>query len=165
MNKKNKEITPAQFEEAMKRYADAGLRGIEINKAIENEVNEVIARYEVDLQSATQVKNAAFETIKAYCTGNKNMLFSKRRSFGTQHGIVGFRLGTPRIKNSKGTSWKTVLDKLKKKLPQYVRVNEEPAKDLLLADRHKENVAPLLQEIGIQVVQDDLFFIDPKMAA
>jgi len=55
-----------------------------------------------------------------------------------------------------------VLDRLKQQLPEYVRLNEEPAKDLLLADRNKESVAPFLRELGLQVVQDELFFIDMK---
>ena len=57
------------------------------------------------------------------------------------------------------------MEKLKEKLPGYVRSVDEPAKDLLLADRNKENVAPLLMELGIQVVQDELFYIERKTAA
>jgi hypothetical protein len=36
---------------------------------------------------------------------------------------------------------------------------------MLLADRHKEQVAITLQEIGVQVVQDELFYIETKHAA
>jgi hypothetical protein len=36
---------------------------------------------------------------------------------------------------------------------------------MLLADRHNEKVAPLLLEIGVQVVQDELFYIEPRIAA
>jgi hypothetical protein len=54
---------------------------------------------------------------------------------------------------------------LKEKLPAYIRTVEEPAKDLLLADRLKENVAPILVEIGVQAVQDELFYIETKKAA
>lgn len=93
------------------------------------------------------------------------MLFSKRRSIGTPSGIVGFRLGTPRLKTIKGTNWATIVTQLKEKLPLYIRTVEEPAKDMLLADRHKEQVAITLQEIGVQVVQDELFYIETKHAA
>ena len=159
------EITPAQFEEAMERYAAAGLRGLEINKAIEAEVNEILEKYEHDLQFASQSKNAAFETMRAYCTLNKDKLFGKRRSIGTPHGTAGFRLGTPRLKTAPGHNWKTIMKKLREKLPAYVRITEEPAKDLLLADRHKDSVAPMLLEIGVQVVQDELFYIEPRQQA
>ena len=159
------EITPSQFEEALARYSAAGLRGLEINKAIEAEVNEILEKYEDELQCASQTSTAAFETIRAYCAFNKKVLFNKRRSLGTPYGIVGFRLGTPRLKTEKGTSWKNIVEKLKETLPGYVRSVDEPAKDLLLADRNKENVAPLLMELGIQVLQDELFYIERKTAA
>ncbi len=158
-------ITPAQFQEAMARYAAAGFRGLEINKAIEAEVNEIVEKYEHELQCTAYSKNAAFEIIKNYCMLNKGELFSKRRSIGTPHGIAGFRLGTPRLKTIKGTNWNNIVSQLKQKLPAYIRTTEEPAKDMLLADRHKETVAPLLVEMGIQVVQDELFYIETKNAA
>jgi phage host-nuclease inhibitor protein Gam len=159
------EITPAQFEEAMHRYAAAGLRGLEITKAVEAEVNEVLAKYTQDLACVQQGRERAYDTIKAYCTLHKKKLFGKRRSIGTAYGTVGYRLGTPRLKAREGQNWTTVLGKLKEQLPGYVRTTEEPAKDLLLADRHKAEVAPLLQEIGVQVEQEELFYIDIKTAA
>ena len=164
-NRTDNTITPAEFQQAMARYAAAGLRGLEINKAIEAEIHEILEKYEHELQCTTYTKNTAYETIKSYCTLNKSMLFSKRRSIGTPSGIVGFRLGTPRLKTIKGTNWATIVTQLKEKLPLYIRTVEEPAKDMLLADRHKEQVAITLQEIGVQVVQDELFYIETKHAA
>jgi len=163
--KQMEEITPAQFEEAMERYACAEYRELEINKSIEDEVNEVLEKYGDELQCLAQGKTMAFETVQTYCLNNKDQLFGKRRSIGTLHGIAGFRLGTPRLKTRKGSNWNNVLLELKEKLPAYVRTIEEPAKDLLLADRQKEAVAPLLMSIGIEVVQDELFYIELKKAA
>ncbi len=159
------EINRAQFEEAMQRYAAAEGRELEINKSIEEEVNELLLKYDDELACLAQGKNRAFETAQTYCVNNKAELFGKRRSIGTLHAIAGFRLGTPRLKTIKGNNWNTALEALKEKLPGYVRTIEEPAKDLLLADRHKESVAPLLISIGVEVVQDELFYIETKKAA
>jgi len=41
-------------------------------------------------------------------------------------------------------------------------VKEEPAKDLLLADREIPEVAAEFEKCGIEVVQDESFFIDLK---
>lgn len=158
-------ITPAQFEEAMMRYYAAGLRGIEINKAIEAEINEVLEKHEHDLQAAMQSKDAAYQVVQAYCQTNKSRLFGKRRSVATQWGIAGFRLGTPRLKIAKGTNWTSVISKLKEALPNYIRTVEEPAKDLLLQHRNKQEVAGTLLDMGIEIVQDELFYIDAKQAA
>jgi phage host-nuclease inhibitor protein Gam len=164
-NRIDTQITPAEFQQAMEHYAAAGLRGLEINKAIEAEVNEILEKYEHELQCATHTKNTAYETLKNYCTANKNSLFSKRRSIGTPSGIAGFRLGTPRLKTKKGTNWGSILAQLKEKLPGYIRTVEEPAKDKLLADRHDEEVVLALKEMGVEVVQDELFYVETKQAA
>jgi phage host-nuclease inhibitor protein Gam len=121
--------------------------------------------WRADLICLSQAKNAAFEIVQTYCINNKEALFDKRRSIGTLHGVAGFRLGTPRLKTAKGGNWNKVLAELKLKLPDYVRTVDEPAKDLLLADRMKEHVAPVLVEIGVQVVQDELFYIEARKAA
>lgn len=159
------EITPARFQEAMARYAQAGLRGLEINKAIQAEINEVMERYEHQLRCNDHSRTTAYDTIKAYCTGNKKQLFGKRRRMGTPYGVVGFRLGAPRLKTPKNTSWSIIKEQLKKLLPDYVRTVEEPAKDLLLANRNKEPVARALMQLNIEVVQEELFYIDTKQAA
>jgi phage host-nuclease inhibitor protein Gam len=158
-------VTLAQFEEAMEHYAAAEYREAEINKIIEADVNDVLQKYEDELMCVSQVKHTAFEIVQTYCILNKQRLFGKRRSIGTLHGTAGFRLGTPRLKTTKGCNWNKVLTELKQKLPDYVRKTEEPAKDMLLADRQKENVAPLLAEIGVQVIQDEMFYIEAKKAA
>jgi len=163
--KQKSEVTIAQFEEAMERYAAVEEREAEINRNIEGGVNELLAEYEDELTLIAQGKNIAFEIVQSYCLNNKEALFAKRRSIGTLHGSTGFRLGTPRLKTVKGSNWNKVLKQLKEKLPDYVRVHEEPAKDMLLADRHNEQVAPLLIQIGIEVVQDELFYIESKKAA
>ncbi len=158
-------ITATRFEEAMARYAAAEHRETQINKSIELEVNELLEKYNDELMCLSQAKTTAFEIVQSYCLENKEVLFDKRRTIGTLHAIAGFRLGTPRLKTAKGRDWKKVLEALKEQLPGYVRITEEPAKDLLLADRHKETVAPFLMQIGVQVVQDELFYIESKKAA
>jgi len=154
-----------QFEEAMEKYAAAEIREAEINKLIEEEVNDVLGKYEDELLCLSQGKQTAFGIAQAYCISNKEQLFARRRSIGTAHGVAGFRLGTPSLKTLKGSNWNKVLATLKERLPKYVRITEEPAKAQLIADRYKENVAPLLVEIGVEVIQEELFYIETLKAA
>jgi len=166
-DKKTKEadkISAAQFEEAMALYAAGEQREAEINKEIAHGLAELSAAHTEELACLAQGKSVALETVHAYCVANKQTLFSKRRRIGSLHGLAGFRLSNPRLKPVRGADWNTVLQQLKEKMPAYVRVNEEPAKDLLLADRNKEHVAPMLREIGVQVVQEEHFYIEVKRA-
>ncbi len=165
VKKEKQGITRARFEAAISGYAEAERREAEINRILEEEVTELTNKYEDELGLLAQAKSAAFETAYTYCVQNKEHLFGKRRSTGTLHGIAGFRLGTPRLKTAKGSDWQKVLSQLKEKLPAYVRTEEVPAKDKLLADRHTEQVAPVLLQIGLEVVQDELFYITTKTAA
>jgi phage host-nuclease inhibitor protein Gam len=55
-----------------------------------------------------------------------------------------------------------VLLKLEALLPDYVRVEKEVNKELLLAARHDEQVAPLLPALGVMVSQSESFFIELK---
>lgn len=163
--KRKMDVTVVQFEAAMEKYASTETREIEIGRKIEQEVNNVMAKYEEELTTLADKKSEAFEAVQSYCQNNKETLFSKRRSIGTLHGVAGFRLGTPRLQTRNGVTWDKVLISLKEKLPAYVRTVEEPAKSLLLADRNKENVAPVLFGLGLLIVQDELFYIETKKAA
>ena len=94
------------------------------------------------------------------------------------HGTIGFRTGTPKLKTLKGFTWASALQLAKKFLPfNYIRQTEDIAKDRLLADRDLEEIAvydtptgdtrtvtmrEAMSVCGIQVVQDEAFYVEPK---
>jgi phage host-nuclease inhibitor protein Gam len=165
LRKTNKNAADVQFETAMRHYADAAHREALINATIESGMNELVAEYQDELQLLAAARQKAFETVQAYCINNKEKLFAKTRSIATLHGKAGFRLGTPRLLNTSGSSWDDIVAALKVQLPDYVRTHHEPAKDMLLADRHKENVGKVLMKLGMQVKQEELFYIHIAKAA
>jgi phage host-nuclease inhibitor protein Gam len=97
-----------------------------------------------------------------FASEKKNEFFSKKKSMEMVHGVIGFRIGTPKLKTMKGFTWGAVTNLLKEFLPAYVRTSEEPAKDKLLADREVEEVIALFPKVGIFVDQDETFFVEPK---
>lgn len=117
-------------------------------------------------------KTVAFDTLQSFATENQAELFSKKKSLDMAHGVIGFRTGTPKLKTLKGFTWASALQLVKEFLPGYVRTTEEVAKDKLLADRDMEvkvkdgeDKVKLSQEMtrcGIQVVQDETFYVEPK---
>jgi hypothetical protein len=86
--------------------------------------------------------------------------------------VIGFRTGTPKLKTLKGFTWASALQLVKEFLPGYVRKTEEVAKDKLLADRDMEvkvkdgegevKLSHEMARCGIQVVQDETFYVEPK---
>jgi phage host-nuclease inhibitor protein Gam len=153
-------INIIQFEEAMVLYANAEARRSDILTQLELEMNRVKDKYKHELLYLNEKKRTALEIVETYCREQKENLFKKRRTMHTMHGSVGFRLGQPKLRIKPGYCWSRVIHKLKENMPEYIRISEEPAKDLLVADRNKESVANLLAKSGVEVVQDELFFIE-----
>ena len=119
-------------------------------------------KYADQLAELNETKDRTFEVMQTYATENKDTLFSKKKSLESAHGIIGFRTGNPKLKNRKGFTWAAVTNLCKEFLPQYIRTTEELAKDKLLADRDVPEVAEQFANIGVEVVQDESFYVEPK---
>ena len=107
-------------------------------------------------------KEKSFEVLQAFAVENREELFSKKKSVESAHGVFGFRTGTPKLKNLKGFTWAAVTNLVKELMPDYIRTSEELAKDKLLADRELPEVAEYFPKIGVQVVQEETFYVEPK---
>lgn len=155
-------VKQEEMENAFAEYARADARIQKINATMDIEMTKIREKYQDELTKLGETKDNAFDIMQAYAMENREELFSKRKSLETTHGTIGFRTGTPKLKTLKGFTWASVLTMLKEFLPDYVRTVEEPAKDKLLADREDEEVAAMLPKVGVAVVQDETFYVEPK---
>ena len=155
-------VTSEQMEQAFAEYAKADARQQKITADMDVAMTKIREKWQDELTRLAETKDNAFDILQAYALENRDELFSKRKSLETTHGTLGFRTGTPTLKTRKGFTWASVLEMLKEFLPNYVRTKEEPAKDKLLADREDEEVAALFPKVGVVVVQDETFFVEPK---
>lgn len=155
-------VTNEEMEAAFTEFATADAKIQKLNATMDVEFTRIRDKYADQVSALTVIKEKAFDVIQAYATDHKDDLFSKRKSVETIHGTFGFRTGTPKLKLLKGFTWGAVTNMLREFMPAYVRVTEEPAKDKLLADRDNGEVAALLPKVGIAVVQDETFFVEPK---
>lgn len=155
-------VKQEEMELAFADYARADARIQKINATMDIEMTKIREKYQDELAKLTETKDNAFDIMQTYAMENRDELFSRRKSMETTHGILGFRTGTPKLKTLKGFTWASVLNLLKEFLPGYVRTIEEPAKDRLLADRDLEDVKEAMPKVGITVVQDETFYVEPK---
>lgn len=155
-------VKQEEMELAFADYARADARIQKINATMDIEMTRIREKYQDELGKLAETKEKSFDIMQAYALENRDELFSKRKSLETTHGTMGFRTGTPKLKTLKGFTWGAVVNLLKEFLPGYVRTVEEPAKDKLLADRDDEETYALLPKVGIAVVQDETFFVEPK---
>lgn len=155
-------VTREAAEQAFADYAAADAKVQGITARMDQEMTRIREKYADQLAELGDTKERNFEIIQTYATENKEELFSKKKSMESAHGVFGFRTGTSKLKNLKGFTWAAVTNLCKELLPGYIRTTEELAKDKLLADRAIEEVAAIFPKIGVQVVQDETFYLEPK---
>lgn len=169
-------VSRESADEAFATYAKSDAQVQKINADIELQCAKIREKYADKLAILTEERDKAFDTLQAFATENQTELFAKKKSLDMAHGTIGFRTGTPKLKTLKGFTWASALNLVKSFLPSYIRQTEEIAKDKLLADREVEvqigggdpnnrGYRPLREqmvECGIQVVQDEAFYVEPK---
>ena len=149
-------------DEAFATYAKSDAQVQKINADIELQCAKIREKYADKLATLTSEKEQAFDTLTIFCDGASGRLFSRRRVLRWPNGVIGFRTGTPKLKTLKGFTWASALQLIKEFLPGYVRQSEEIAKDKLLSDRDTEDFQSRLAKCGIQVAQDETFYVEPK---
>jgi phage host-nuclease inhibitor protein Gam len=91
--------------------------------------------------------------------------FGRGKSIAMTHGDVGWRIGNPALRLLTGWNWEKVLTALTSlALKQYIRIKCEVNKEALIADREKLQDAGL-RRFGVKIVQDEPFFIEPRLVA
>ena len=171
-------VTREAADEAFAVYAKAAAQSAKITADIELQCAKIREKYALRLAELDDEKKLAFDTLQSFATENQADLFTKKKSLEMAHGVIGFRTGTPKLKTLKGFTWASALQLAKKFLPfSYIRNTEEIAKDKLLADRDLKEVAvydtptcdprvvtmlEAMAACGIQVVQEEAFYVEPK---
>ncbi|MBR1839370.1 MAG: host-nuclease inhibitor Gam family protein [Prevotella sp.] len=168
------DVTREQADEAFAQYAKAEAQIQKINAEIELQCAKTREKYADKLAILAKEKDEAFNTLDSYASENKAELFAKKKSLEMTHGTIGYRTGTPKLKTLKGFTWESAKNLVKEFLPSYIRQTEEIAKDRILADRDMEHVdvrdhdtvaGPMrlyMEKCGIQVVQEETFYVEPK---
>lgn len=154
-------VTREMAEDAFATFADADARQKQITAKMDVEMTRIREKFSDDLNNLQDQKDEAFALLQNFAENNRDE-FGKKKSLEFQHGVLGFRTGTPKLKTLKGFTWASVLGLLKVHLPSYVRTIEEPAKDRLLSDREEPDTFKKFKDVGIYVDQDETFFVEPK---
>ena len=126
------------------------------------QIQAVRERYEAEFAVATEALDRKVEDIRAWAEANPGE-FGAVRSIETMHGTVGWRTGQPALKTAGGWTFERVLQALKDTgATGYIRVKEEVNKQQLLSNRETLG-AEKLREIGLRVVQEETFFVEPNL--
>jgi phage host-nuclease inhibitor protein Gam len=168
MSRKKKAIvtpaTSAEVDSLMGEYAQTDAKIETITATMDEEIAKIREKHSEELNQLNEKRENVFNRLQLWAEQGKEELFAKKKSKDLVHGILGFRIGTPKLKTKKGFTWPAALTLLKKVAggDRYVRTKEELAKELLIADRKAPETIAIMQEAQIEVVQDETFYIDLK---
>ena len=130
---------------------------------MDERITEIRAEYEQQLGDAERDLGPMVEAVRVWAEANPGA-FGKYKSLDLLHGSIGWRVSNPTLKTLSGWTWDRVLEKLKSAAAYagFVRTKEEVDKASILA--HRDSLLPEdLRHMGVRVVQEETFFVEPKL--
>ena len=133
-----------------------------LTAAMDEQIQFIRAQYEVQLAAQNDALEQKMERARVWSEANP-LEFGAVRSIQTVHGALGWRTGGPSLRTLTGWTWDRVKETLKSMgAVGYLRVKEEVNKQNLLSDRETLG-AEKLRQLGLRVVQEETFFVEPKL--
>lgn len=154
--------TREDMEKAVGEFAAATNERDQHKAAMEQELTAVRSRFEGKMDTCEQQRDELSLALRDWADRNPDQ-FGKLKSIATVHGTIGWRIGQPTLKPAPKMTWAKVLETIEgfgDTLKRYLRVKTDINKEAILAER--ETHPAILTKIGVRVVQEETFFVDPK---
>lgn len=151
-----------QAQTALADYSQAEAKLKKINATIDEKCQKIREQYSEDIQKHEATMSKNFEALQDYAQSNEKELFKDSRSVDLVHGSIGFRTGKHQLKTLKGFTWDAVINLMKAKAKTYLRIKTEVDKAKLIADRDDKKIAKLMPLIGVEVIQEESFYVETK---
>jgi len=155
------QMTAQEAEEQLAVYAKADATAKKIQSQMDLEIAKIREKNAERLNALALEKQESFNKLMVYANQNQD-LFKVKKSLDMSHGKIGFRTGTPTLKNMKGFTWGAVLELAKEHAPQYVRTKEELNKEALLLDRTLAESTDVFGKLKVEVKQEESFYVELK---
>ena len=152
----------AQAEDVLRQISELTLSRNQAQLDMDAEITRIREQYKTVLSEANRELEQKTELVRAWAEANLSEF--KGKSLDTVHAVIGWRTGQPALKTLSGWTWDRVMEKIKglPNLLQYIRTKEEVNKQALLADREGFG-ADGLRLIGLKVLQEESFYVEPKL--
>jgi phage host-nuclease inhibitor protein Gam len=141
-----------------------------LQQSITAELNAELARvkdrHEPDLTKHAAEEKRLAEAVRAFVEGQRGALLGKAKSFKVEGHTIGFRSNGGAISFTKKSGGaKGVLQTLRdaggKLAKLFIRTKEDLDKSAM--KENWEQHGPVLQEIGVRLTEEELFFIELDM--
>lgn len=166
-------VTREQAERALADYAKVTARRKAIAADIELQCHQIREQYAAETERLESEANAAFATLEAFASENRDTLFQQKRSLDMLAGTIGYRTGMPQFKTDKGFTQAAVIQLIKDQypdlVPTFIKSTEAINKEAIIADSRRDpadrnylDIAEFQRHCHAYVTQDEAFFVQPK---
>lgn len=160
-------ITRLRAEEILGEIATLKLEEREHKVAMDRALTSVREQFEAPLDALVKQIGDKTALLETWASANPGEFPKDRKSIVMLHGILGYRTGTPKLKTLAKWTWDRVLEKLKElgdATAGFVRTKEEVNREAIIAAVSEGRLLPEeARTVGVQVVQDEAFFVEPKL--
>ena len=124
-----------------------------VKDKMEEQISRIKSKYREQIQDHEDHRTALSAQLQDYCES------TAEKSISLPNGVIGFRTSPPKIELKKNKTWEWALEQLRTILPGYIKTAESIDKRGLLTDLDREGVKDALNQCGMDVLQDEKFFI------
>ena len=159
--------TRGDAETEMAAVAKLTLERNAIQNMLDDEIVAAREKYAGTLCDIADFIAAKSERLREWAELNPAEFPKGKKSLALSHGTIGFRTGTPKLKTIGRKTWAAVLAAIKSfGFQEWVRTEESVNKEQIIADARdarSDYLSDKLRNVGVAVVQDETFFIEPKL--
>jgi phage host-nuclease inhibitor protein Gam len=146
----------------MKSYKDAESELKKIQAEKELKIAKIREQYTDREMQYDTVLSICTDKLEAYAVANRESEFSKKKSMELSHGSIGFRVGQWKVSQRLGFKVAQSLALLRDKAYRFVRQKEEIDKEAIINEREREEVMAIVRECGLELTQEETFYIKTK---
>ena len=154
-------LTKKEVEKVMEGYAQLEVEKEVLQQNYEEELNKLKARFEPQIAALNEHMEDQADQLQYYAETHYQQ-FKKHRSMSTAFGNLGFRLCPPKVKILEGYDLKEIVENVDQNKPELIVVKKSLNKEQILKHREEPEFIEMLHRLGLDVVQDESFFIEPK---
>jgi phage host-nuclease inhibitor protein Gam len=153
-----------EAEATVGEIANCILNRIKLTAQMDARIVEVRKAYEMNLSAIESFVESKTEALRIWAEANPQEFPKDRKSIDLVQGIIGFRTGTPKlVPLNRRWTWEKILTALQTYLPAFLRDRPEIDKASILAQRDEPLIKETLPLVGLKVVQDEEFYVEPKL--
>lgn len=157
-------ITRARAEELLGEIATLTIETREQKNALDRELASAREKYEAPLVALGRRIEEKTALLESWAAANPAEFPKNRKSIELLHGSLGYRTGMPKLKTLPKWTWDRVLETLRTLAAQFIRSKEEVNKEGILAAIIDGSLdASSARQLGVLMLQEESFFVEPKL--